>query len=161
MSTSDSNPSRRAFLAAGATGASLFALAQNRADAQEVSAELKEHEQANIKLVNEFCDAWETMDVDKLASFLADDVTFRMIDTSPRIEGKAALVEGTRQFLAPRKSARFEVLRSEAIGNLVINERIDHFEREDGKDAFHVAGFFLVKDGKIVEWQDYMMPDLG
>ncbi len=161
MSSSNDKPNRRAFLAAGATGAALFTFAENRANAAEVSTELRRHEQANIKLVNEFCDAWESMDVDKLAGYLADDVTFRMIDTAPRVEGKPALTEGIKQFLAPRKSARFEVLRSEAIGNIVINERIDHFEREDGKDAFHVAGFFLVKEGKIVEWQDYMMPELG
>ena len=48
--------------------------------------------------------------------------------------------------------------RAQAIGNVVINERVDHFDMGDRKMAFHVAGFFLVKDGKIVEWQDYMMP---
>jgi limonene-1,2-epoxide hydrolase len=81
-----------------------------------------------------------------------------MIEGMQRIEGKSALIDGTRQFLATRSKARFEVLRTAAMGNTVINERIDHFTRDDGEDAFHITGFFLVKDGKIVEWQDYTMP---
>ena len=48
--------------------------------------------------------------------------------------------------------------QTQAIGNIVINERIDHFTRDNGEDAFHITGMFLVKGGKIVEWQDYMWP---
>ena len=29
----------------------------------------------------------------------------------------------------------------------------------DNQMAFHITGFFLVKDGKIQEWQDYTWPE--
>ena len=151
---------RREFIAAGAAGVALAGLAARTASAAEVSPALRAHEEANLKLVNEFCAAWETMDMDKLASYFDDKVTFRMIEGMQRIEGKAALMEGTKQFLSTRKTARFEVIRSAAMGNTVIHERIDYFTREDGEDAFHITGFFLIKNGKIVEWQDYTMTNV-
>jgi len=51
-------------------------------------------------------------------------------------------------------------LRSYAIGELVINERIDHFVANDEKRSMHfsIAGFFLVRDGKIKVWKDYSLP---
>ncbi len=156
MSTSDGGTNRREFLAAGGVGAALLlAAGESRADDSATSAA----EQANEKVVNEFCATWETMDIDKLMSFLDDKIVFRMIDNMPFVEGKQAMIDGIGQFLAPRTSARFEMLRSVAVGNIVVNERIDHFGKEEGpEDAFHITGVFLVKKGKIVEWRDYMMP---
>jgi limonene-1,2-epoxide hydrolase len=147
---------RREFIAVGAASASLAVLAA-KASAAEVDPKLLALEEANINLVNDFCAAWETMDVDKLASFWDDAIVYQLIE-GPRINGKAALIDGTKQFLATRTEARFEVPRSAAMGNMVINERVDHFKRENNDEAFHVTGFFLVKNGKIVEWQDYTMP---
>ena len=156
MSTSDSGTNRREFLAAGSLGAALI-LAAGESSANDSGASAAE--QANEKVVNEFCATWETMDIDKLMAFLDDKIVFRMIDNTPFIEGKQAMTGAIGQFLGTRKSARFEMLRSTGIGNIVINERIDHFGKEEGpEDAFHITGFFLVKNGKIVEWRDYMMP---
>jgi len=156
MNTPESSPNRRDFLAAGGIGAALLlAAGETRAAGHEPG----EAEKAAEKVVNDFCAAWESLDMDKLLSFMDDKIVFRMMDTSPFVEGKAAIKAGMGQFLATRTSARFEMLRSTAIGNIVINERIDHFGKESGpEDAFHVSGVFLVKNGKIVEWRDYMMP---
>ena len=156
MNASDGNTNRREFLAAGGMGAALvLAAGESRADDRSASAA----GQANEKVVNEFCAIWETMDIDKIMGFLDDKIVFRMIDNMPFIEGKPAMIDALGQFLATRKSARFEMLRSVAVGNIVVNERIDHFGKEEGpEDAFHITGFFLVKNGKIVEWRDYLMP---
>ncbi len=151
---------RREFLSlAGIGAAALAAGVANDAVAADAAGDaLSGVEAANTKIVNDFCATWESLDVEKLSSFWDDKITFRLIEGQPRVEGKAALIAGTKQFLATRSAARFEVLRSQAIGNIVINERIDHFTRADGKDAFHITGVFLVKGGKIVEWQDYTWP---
>ena len=51
---------------------------------------------------------------------------------------------------------------SAAIGDLVINERIDHFIQAEGSkrpdNHFHIAGVFIVRAGKIVYWKDWRMP---
>lgn len=147
--------SRRSFLAATGSAAAVAAFVRpNVAHA----ADMSEIEKANEKVVNDFCAAWETLDLDKLGSFLADDAVFRMIESTPRIEGREAIIDGIKGFLATAKSARFEMLRSTVIGNTVLNERIDHFDMGERKMDFHISGFFLVKEGKIVEWQDYTWP---
>lgn len=151
---------RRQFLSLAGAGAAALALttSDTAVAADAAGTALSAIEEANTKVVNDFCAAWDTMDVEKLAAFWDDKITFRMIEGMQRVEGKAALIDGTKQFLATRSAAHFEVTRSQAMGNIVINERIDHFTRENGKDAFHITGVFLVKNGKIVEWQDYTWP---
>lgn len=152
---------RRDFMAWGGMGMAALALGAGGAAfaaGDAAAGPLKAAEEANIKLVTDFCAAWDTMDVEKLSAFWDDKITFRLIEGQPRVEGKAALIEGTKQFLTTRKKAHFEVRRTLAIGNIVINERIDHFTRDNGEDAFHITGMFLVKGGKIVEWQDYTWP---
>ena len=49
---------------------------------------------------------------------------------------------------------KFEVHESWARGPMVINERTDYFDSPRLK-RWHGVGVFLVKDGKIVEWQDF------
>lgn len=148
---------RRDFIIAVAGGAVVGGGLASTARAEEVVG-FPEVEAANIQVVNDFCAAWESMDLEKIYQYVADDVTFRMTESTPMVVGKAALIEGTKQFLAPAKSARFEVLRTSAMGNTVINERIDYFQMGEKENAFHVTGFFFLKDGKIVEWRDYSVP---
>lgn len=157
MNTSEQTTSRRGFLAAGGATAALSMALGNAASAETTTGP-SELEKANEKVVNDFCAAFDTLDQEKLLSFFADDIVFRMIDTAPFVEGKEALREGFAAFLAPAKSAHFEILRSQVMGNIVLNERIDHFDMGEKQNAFHVTGVFLVKNGKIVEWRDYMVP---
>ncbi len=146
---------RRDMLTLSAIGASSLMLAPNITAAEKNNSDL---EARNLKMMEEFCDIWSTMDQEKIMSYFSDDIKFRMTESSPLVEGKAALAELLKQFLSARTSARFELIRHQAMGNILINERIDHFERADGKDAFHMTGLFFIKEGKIVEWWDYVMP---
>lgn len=148
--------SRRSFIAAVGGAAALAAFVRPQA---AKAAEIGDIEKANEKVVNDFCAAWETLDSEKLGSFLADDATFRMIESRPRVDGREEIMNGIMGFLANAKSARFEMIRSTVMGNTVLNERIDHFDMGANKMAFHITGFFLVKDGKILEWQDYTWPE--
>ena len=58
-------------------------------------------------------------------------------------------------------SIRFETLLQTATGNIVMNERLDHFVLTDGRSAsLPVTGVFEVNDaGKITGWRDYF--DVG
>ena len=148
--------SRRTFIATAGSAAAVAAFVR---PGSANAADISDIEKANEKVVNDFCAAWESLDADKLGSFLTDDATFRMIESRPRVDGRDAIVGGIKGFLANAKSARFEMIRSTVMGNTVLNERIDHFDMGERQMAFHITGFFLVKDGKIQEWQDYTWPD--
>ena len=149
--------SRRYFL--GATGATAVAVSSpcSAGDAP-VDKPASQVEQANEKVVNDFCAAWATRDADKIGSFLAKDAVYRMIETSAPTKGREAIMATLKGFLEKASSARFEILRSTVMGNTVLNDRIDYFELEDRKLKFHISGFFWVVDGKIKEWQDYSWP---
>jgi len=136
---------RRRFLSAGvATG--LVGLAAPAAAAPTPA------EQANIKIVNDFCAAWPSHDLDRLLAFFADNGAYRMTETSEPAKGREAL--SARMKTIVNNVVRFEVLETWARGPMVINERIDTFTNFQLK-SWRGVGVFFLKDGKIVEWYDY------
>ncbi len=119
-------------------------------------------ETANETLVNNFCRDWSLRDADALAQFLADDLTYQIAPGQPLIESFEQFRTQMGPFMKRMESIRWEILRSHVIGPLVLNERIDHFNAPEGSSApsmrFHVAGHFLIQDGKIQVWKDWPMP---
>lgn len=155
MSDTGMTTNRRAFIAAGGAGAiAMLGLAGRARAAEEMSAE----ETAGVKVVNDFCEAWATKDAEKIVSYMDENASFQMFEAAPIVKGREVIKGRLMAFLASSTSAEFEVLRTHAIGKIVINERIDHFVSEQGERAFHVTGVFYVNDGKIVHWYDYMYP---
>ncbi|MCY4078394.1 MAG: nuclear transport factor 2 family protein [Acidobacteria bacterium] len=144
---------RREFLVAG--GAAPLALAFA---GQSGSRELTAAEQANVDVVNGFCDAWATRDADQIASFLADDAVFRFTQDGDAATGSDTFRQMAGGFLADASDVRFDVLETWAVGPLVVNLRVDYFTTADGQQEFRVGGVFYVNDGKIVEWIDALAP---
>jgi limonene-1,2-epoxide hydrolase len=145
---------RREFLAAGGVAPLALVLA-----GQSGSRELTAAEQANLDVVNGFCDAWATRDAANVASFLADDAVFRFTQDADAATGSETLRQQVAGFLADASEVLFEVLETYAVGPLVVNLRVDHFTNTAGeRNEFRVAGVFYVRDGKIVEWIDALAP---
>jgi limonene-1,2-epoxide hydrolase len=118
----------------------------------EAGAEPTAVEKANVKLVNDFCAAWPSHDLEKILSFFAADGAYRMTETAEPVKGRDAVAARIRPILD--RVQRFEILDTFARGPMVFNERIDHFSGGPLK-AWHGVGVFFIKDGKIVEWYDY------
>jgi len=114
-------------------------------------------EQENMDLVKRFCADWARQDAELLADYFADSFEYMVWEGGPVITGKAEFIKQMGPFLKKLKSVDWEVLRSEAIGSMVINERIDHFYAHDSKhdNHPHLLGMFIVRDGKIAVWRDY------
>ena len=137
---------RRMFLSAGiATG--LVGLTATAA-----AAELTAAEKMNMQIVNDFCAAWPSHDLDKLVGFFADNGAYRMTETMETAKGRDAVTARIKTIL--NQVVRFEVLDTFARGPMVINERIDRFSGGTLR-SWHGVGVFFLKDGKIVEWYDY------
>lgn len=119
-----------------------------------------EVETANEDLVTRFCKAWELRDVEKLLPFLADDLVYQMFEGRPDLIGVEAFRNEIGPWLSRLERVEWEILRSQAIGPLVINDRIDRFiAGPGGRDmVFRIAGIFVVQDGRIVLWRDYNIP---
>jgi len=108
----------------------------------------------NDDIISRFCSAFERLDPDELIGYFAPDAVYHNIPMQP-LTGHAAI----RAFLAdiPNQfhGLRFETLRQVAQGDMVMNERVDHFDLGDRNVSLPVAGIFELRDGKIVAWRDY------
>lgn len=118
-------------------------------------------ETANLGLVTRFCLEWAARDVEKLVPYLADSLVYQMFEGRPDIVGVDAFRREIGPFLTDLARVEWEILGSFAIGQIVINERIDHFIARPGKRSMHfpIAGLFVVTNGRIALWRDYRLPD--
>jgi len=114
-------------------------------------------EQANEALVNRFCSDWSRRDAQLLAGYFAEKFEYMMYEGGPVITSHEAFVKQMTPFLTKLKAVDWVVVRSHAMGPMVINERIDHFYAQDSKHDHHprIAGLFIVRNGKIAIWRDY------
>lgn len=154
-------PARRRVMAWPFLGAGL-AFGTPRAGAAEPSR-LLPGEEANIALVTHFCEAWSSRDVEQLIPFVAETLEYHVNEGGMVINGPAQLRERMGPFMAGMQTIRWEIFRSAALGDIVINDRIDHFLRPPGSgkadNHFAVTGVFLVRGGKIHYWMDYRAPE--
>jgi limonene-1,2-epoxide hydrolase len=59
--------------------------------------------------------------------------------------------------MTPGVTLTVETLETTAHGPVVMNKRIDTMKTPDKPDqVFPVVGVFVVKNGKITEWTDYL-----
>ena len=147
---------RREFLAAGgAAPVALVALG-----AQSGSRELTMDEKANVKVVNDFSAAWATGDASTIASHLSEDAVFRFSRDGDTVTGgRGALQTQLESGFENMRSIEFDVLETFSAGPLVANLRVDYITNTDGeRNGIRVAGVFYLKDGKIVEWIDAIVP---
>ena len=150
---------RRGFLELAAL-AGMATLVPCTARAAGSSGETAAIEQANLELVREFCLAWSQLDTDAIVALVSDDFVFQPYDNAPLTHGAAEFRAYIGPFIGTAGKIDFELLRSSAIGPVVLTERIDHiFARQDGKEtAYPVAGVFQISNGKIRFWYDFFMP---
>ena len=138
---------RRAFLlaslAAGVTSiVPSFAEAAQAGNAKDTA----------VRIVTDFCAAVSKLDPAAMRPFFADDVVYRMTETTPLIVGVEKVLETYTKLNAT--SIEFKVLETLALGAIVINRRVDRFV-SPRSFTWEGVGVFFVKDGKIKEWSDY------
>ena len=110
------------------------------------------------EVVQEFCSAFATKDVETISSLLADDVVYHNVGMEPAV-GKDASVAMIQGFLDMAEKMTFDIHRIAANGNSVLTERTDTFTINGAQSPVAVMGAFDLRDGKIVAWRDYF--DMG
>jgi limonene-1,2-epoxide hydrolase len=110
------------------------------------------------QVVQEFCAAFATKDVDTISNLLADDVVYHNVGMAPAV-GKEASVAMIQGFLDMAEKMTFEIHRIAANGESVLTERTDTFTINGADSPVAVMGTFDLRDGKIMAWRDYF--DMG
>ena len=93
-----------------------------------MAAEPTAAEEANRALVADFCAAFATRNMTKIASYLAPNCSYRITETAVPAVGAAA-VERIKSYVERSSTIEFRILDTWARGPMVINERIDSFTR--------------------------------
>ena len=107
------------------------------------------------EIVSAFCESFAKNDLDETMQWIGDDCLYHNIPLEP-MRGAAAIRQVLGGFVQQLGSLRFEVLHQVARGEIVMNERVDHFTPPQGKPfGLPVVGVFEVRDGKIRGWRDY------
>ena len=147
---------RRAFLAAGVGTAAVTIGLPGPLE----GAEWSDREKANVKVVNDWCAAWQApLDFKKIGASLSADCVYRGNETAEPMRGREAIIERLRGVLGSAEKAEFEVVQTFAKGPIVVNERFDRFTRPERNINWHGIGVFFMKDGLIAEWQDFTIRD--
>lgn len=142
---------RRVFLAA----AGLAAVAPFGARTLAAGAALSDAEQANVALVQTFCAAWSTRDLQKVLPLMADDCVYRMTETTPPAIGHQGVTDRLGTWMQTSDRIEFRILETFAAGPVVMTHRIDRFMSTTRPLTWEGVGVFFVKDSKIKEWSDY------
>ena len=107
-------------------------------------------------IVDTLIHGWEALDADAVAACFTEDGVWHNMPYPP-INGRGAIAEAVRRFLATATDVRF-VLRhvGEVSPGTVVTERNDVFTLKDGRTVdIPVMGVFETADGKITAWRDY------
>jgi limonene-1,2-epoxide hydrolase len=144
--------SRRTLLGLGGIATMVGGISSAADGAQPTPAE-----QANAKIVTDFCAAWIAHDIDVLMPYLADNVSYRITETTPAIIGRMAFHDRIKAIIDRMTSIEFLVVDTIAKGPLVLNERRDTLVSPQATRRFHAVGMFFLVDRKIVEWTDYII----
>jgi limonene-1,2-epoxide hydrolase len=118
-------------------------------------------DQANLDTVHKFLTAWCGNDFKPAAvvkQFLASDAVVRFMSTMPPLSDQATIIKTWEDFRATGYTLDVKVHSSYARGPVVVVHRTDTAHTAGQPDAdHHVVGFFSMKDGKIIEWTDYIL----
>lgn len=114
----------------------------------------------NESIVNAFIREWDSprLDAEKLAAYFTEDAVYQNMPTDP-LGGRAAITAALAAMGERLESGGWDVLRQLASGDIVMNERVDHFRAGGRSVDLPVMGIFELRDGKIAAWRDYW--DMG
>ncbi len=115
-------------------------------------------QEENKKVVQRFHEALAAMDWKKMEEILADDAVMGM-PGQPRTQGGKQIMANLAEHLATNlqiTSLRCEIMSLAVVGPWVIDDRIDWVGFGDQEAGVHVAGSYLVEDGKILDWTEWV-----
>jgi limonene-1,2-epoxide hydrolase len=107
-----------------------------------------------IAFIRKFIEACVRADPDEFAAFFTEDAVWW---NSPwrAIEGRDAIRETLRRGAQQMTALPWEILHIVAEGDVVMTERIDHFQVGGRRVSVPCMGIFELRDGKIAAWRDY------
>lgn len=119
-------------------------------------------ERVNGALIDEFVGGWMLPGFDvaeSYARYLAPDCVHRMSEDHPPLTTAADAIKAMQDFAASGGAVlKADIKETIARGPLVIQTRDDVVRIPGQGDVpFSICALFVVKDGRIAEWNEYFM----
>lgn len=111
-------------------------------------------DEAAIAFIREFIDACVRANPDEFKNFFTEDAVWWNAPWQ-EVKGKEAIGETLRKGAALMKALPWEIRHIVANGNVVMTERVDHFEVGGKPVSVPCMGIFELRDNKIAAWRDY------
>jgi len=110
----------------------------------------------NVQTVNDFCHSLPRGDSSETLAYLAEDVVYHNMPWEP-VTGHVGVWEVLGPFLGGDEPGmkQMDILDTAASGDIVMNTRSEVWELAGVRVVLPVAGFFRLRDGLIVRWDDY------
>ena len=111
----------------------------------------------NEKTVTDFCNSLLSRDMNKLVSYLTEDVFYHNMPWQP-VHGHSGVREILTPFVEGKNVslAKMDIKNTSSSGEVVMNERIETWVSGQVKVELPVVGVFTFNDkGKIFRWCDY------
>ena len=109
---------------------------------------------SNEQLVTDFCNTLTEANVNKVVSFLANDVFYHNIPWAP-VTGHSGVHEVLDPFINAGLLQNMEIRHTASSGDVVTNERMETWVKSDTQVLLPVLGIFTIGNGKITKWSDY------
>ena len=148
---------RRTVLVSTSLGVAAAALVPSAA-----GAALTTQEQANRQAVRDMIDALAVADWDIFSSFLADDVRMWVRDARKPDEtpsgsgGKEQIMGWMKEILGRIRDVELPMTSEQAIGSMVIHQRLESYNTDQGPSGTKVTAMYVVQNGKIAEWFEFL-----
>lgn len=112
-----------------------------------------------VEIAEKFFEYWNTNRIDAALAMLAENVLYDNVPF-PDIKGRADVEKFHRSFgIGTDFLLDWKVTHIAAVGNVVLNERVDIFKHVNGGViTLPVMGTITVDDGEITVWRDYFDP---
>jgi len=112
-----------------------------------------------VRIAETFFAHWSGNRIDEALAMLSDQVLYDNVPF-PDIVGRDGVAAFHRGFgIGTDFLLDWQVTHIAAVGNVVLNERIDIFRHKDGGSiVLPVMGTITVVDGEIAVWRDYFDP---
>jgi limonene-1,2-epoxide hydrolase len=108
----------------------------------------------SIALIREFIQACVRANPEEFASYFTEDAVWWNAPW-PEVRGREAIRETLRKGAQRMKAMPWEIRHIIAEGDVVMTERVDHFEVNGKRVSVPCMGIFELRDGKIDAWRDY------
>lgn len=113
---------------------------------------------ANEKIATDLCNALLTREVSNALPYLSEEVFYHNVPWEP-VHGHAGVRKALEPFLAHCVLEKMDIKNTASAGDIVMNERIEHWSKGKVRVQLPVLGVFTIKNDKIVRWCDYFDAD--